>query len=279
MKDLTKIKKFIKILYLSEVCFIGLAACHLAGNKNGELKFNPVLNKVYHFLLTKYSIKSWSYHSKQFKIYDSVYIGFSLQKINGTDTSATCRLTLNKFIWKGRFKVNYIRDSAHSISTNVVLSDRGKVENVQDMNEILRDIEKDSAAERNLSGVIPNQISESAIADMLNRIFSVIPAKTAKVNDTWISNITLITGHPVSISNFNVLKSHNLDTAAIEIQSNVFARPSPGDEPYIQGNQKGIAFIIFSTGIPYLYKIQSEIVTTTNYYDIKETENFTLNSE
>jgi len=145
------------------------------------------------------------------------------------------------------------------------------------MNAILQDIENDSATGKYLNGVIPDQASETAITDLLTRIFSVIPAKRIKPQDTWITNITLNTKHPINFSNYNVLTSRNDDTAAIEIQSNIFARPSPGDDFYIKGNQKGEALINYQTGIPFSYKTQSEIVTTTSHYDIKNTENFILN--
>src|SRR5665213_1296888 len=122
----------------------------------------------------------------------------------------------------GKFKVNYRRDSLHALSTNVVLSDSGKVVLIQEMSGLLQDIENDSATGKYLKGVIPDEVSESAITDMLNRIFSMIPSKRVKPMDTWITNITLATNHPVNLSNFNVLKTLNGDTAAIEIQSNIY---------------------------------------------------------
>lgn len=268
-------KKFIRFSCLTIVGGILLASCHLS-NKSEKLKFDPVLNKAYYFSLTKYSLKSWTYQSIPAKIYDTVYLNFSLQNIYKTDTSATCRLTLDGFIWKGKHKMNYQRDSLHALSVSVVLSDSGKVKSVGDMDDILRDIENDSATRKFGSVLIPDQVSESAITDMLNRIFSVIPAKAVKPQDTWVTNITLNTNHPVNCSNFNVLKGYHGDTAIIGVQSNVFARLSPGAELYIKGNQSGEASINYQTGIPYYYKTESEIVTTTNYYDIKEDEKFIL---
>jgi hypothetical protein len=268
-----QIKNFIGFSFLVAVGGIVLVSCHWS-NKNEKLKFNPVLNKVYHFSLTKYSLRSWIYQSIPAEIYDTVYLNFSLQNIHKTDTSFTCKLTLDGFIWKGKPKVDYQRDSLDALSTNVVLSDSGKVESVGDMDDILRDIENDSATGKFGSVLIPDQLSENAITDMLTRIFSVIPAKTVKPQDTWVTNITLNTNHPVNFSNFNVLKGYHGDTAIIEVKSNVYARRSPGEEPYIKGNQSGEASINYQTGIPYYYKIESEIVTATNYYDIKEDEKF-----
>ncbi len=72
------------------------------------------------------------------------------------------------------------------------------------------------------------------------------------------------------------LIASNGDTATIEIQSNFFERRSPGDEAYINGKGKGVALVNYSTGIPFLYKTESEVVTTTSYYDIKDIQNFTL---
>ena len=253
----------------------GLISC----NENRKLEFNPVLNKVYHFSLAKYSVNSWTYQSIPMKIPDTVYMNFSLQNIQKTDSSITCKLTINKFIWKGKFQINYKRDSLHALSTLVLLNDSGKVMYVQNTDQILKDIEEDSATGKYLKGVIPDQISESALTDMLNRIFSIIPGRKVEPPDTWVSDITLITNHPVNISNFNVLKSRDGDTAAIEIQSHAFARPSPGYDPYIQGNQKGSAFLIYSSGIPYWYSTESEIVTNTNFYDITRSEKFILKLE
>lgn len=257
------------------MCITVLISC----KENRKLEFNPVLNKVYHFSLTKYSVKSWTYQSIPMKIPDTVYMNFSLQNIQKRDSSITCKLTLNQFIWKAKHSVNYKRDSLHALSTIIVLSDSGKVIYVQNTDEMLHDIEKDSATGKYLNGVIPDQISESALTDMLNRIFSIIPGRKVEPTDTWISDITLITNHPVNISNFNVLKSQDGDTAAIEIQSHAFARPSPGDEPYIQGNQKGSAFLSYSSGIPYCYSTESKIVTNTSSYDITREEKFILKLE
>ena len=271
----TQIKNFIWFSCLSALGVTVLASCHLS-NRNEKLKFNPVLNKVYHFSLTKYSLKSWTYRSIPAKMYDTVYLNFSLENIYKTDTSATCKFTVDAFIWKGRHKVNYQRDSLHALSTNVVLGNSGKVKSMGNMDDILRDIENDSSTSKYVKVLIPDHISASAVTDLLNRIFSVIPAKVVEARDTWITNITLNTNHPVNFSNFNALKGYDDDTALIEIQSNIFARRSPGEESYIKGNQSGEAFINSQTAIPYYYKTESEIITTTNYYDVKENEKFVL---
>lgn len=211
-----------------------------------------------------------------YKISDTVFLNFSLQNIQEPGSSDTCKFTLQSFVWKGNFKVNYNRDSLHALSTNIVISDSGKVESIQDMNAIIMDIENDRETGKYLRGVIPDQVSNSAITDMLTRIFSILPAKKVKPSDTWISNITLVTNHPINFSNFLELKSINGDTALVGIQSNIFARPSPGTEFYIKGNQQGEASLEYKTGMPYWYQIQNEITTTTNYYDVIETENFIL---
>ena len=268
-------KNFPKVFCLLLLAITGLISC----NENRKLEFNPVLNKVYHFSLAKYSVQSWTYQSLPYKIPDTVYLNFSLQNIQNTDSSVTCKFVLNQFIWKAKHSVNYKRDSLNALSILVVLNDSGKVMYVQNPNDILQDIERDSATGKYLNGVIPDQISESAITDMLNRIFSIIPGRKVEPQDTWVSDITLITNHPVNISNFNVLKSQNGDTAAIEIQSHAFARPSPGDDPYIQGNQKGSALLSYSSGIPYWYSTESKIVTNTSSYDITREEKFILKLE
>lgn len=271
-----RIKKFIQLCFLAASGGIIFLSCNWFGNQNEKLIFNPPLNKVFHFSLTKYATKSWTSQSVPYKMYDTVYLDFSLQNINKTDTADTCKFTLERFIWKGKFKVDYQRDSLHALPAKVVVSDSGKVEWVQDLDAIVQDIENDSATGKYLYGVIPDHVSETAITDMLTRIFSVIPAKKVEPQDTWITNITLNTKHPVNFSNYNVLKSRNGDTAAIEMQSNVFASRSSGDEFYIKGNQTGEALINYQTGIPYRYETQSEIVTTTSVYDIKDTEKFIL---
>jgi len=256
-----RIKNLPKTLCLLLSCVVVLISCNLSGNKNGKLKFNPVLNKVYHFSLTKYSVKSWTYQSIPCKIPDTVYLDFSLLATRNTDTSVTCSLKWNRFTWGGTHAVNYIRDSLRALSTTAVLSDSGKVIYVQDMSNVLLDIESDGTTGKYLSGVIPDQLSQDAVTDMLNRIFSVIPAKQVKPGDSWIRDITLITNHPVEMSNFNMLKSLNSDTAEIEMQSHFFARQSVGYDPYIQGNLTGTAIISHATGIPYSYKTQSETAT------------------
>lgn len=271
-----RLRKSIQLFFLTLLSGIVLLSCNWFGIKNQKLKFNPEVNKVYHFSLTKYATKSWTYQSTPFKIYDTVFLNFSLKNIHKSDSSDTCQFTLHSFVWKGKSKVNYQRDSMHAKSINFVISDSGKVESMQDMNAIFQDIKNDSATGKYLSGVIPDQVSNSAITDMLTRIFSIIPTKKVKPQDTWITNVTLTTKHPINFSNFLVFKSHNGDTAAIEIKSNIFAELSPGSGFYIKGNGDGEAFINYQTGIPYSYKTQTEIVTTTDYYDVKDSEKFIL---
>src|SRR5690349_2522437 len=117
-----QIKKFIWFSCLPAVGGIVLVSCHQS-NKNGKLKFNPVLNETYYFSLTKYSLKTWGDQSPLAKRYDTIYLDFSLQNIYRTDTFVTCKLTLNGFIWKGKPQVNYQRDSLHALSANVILND------------------------------------------------------------------------------------------------------------------------------------------------------------
>ncbi len=269
-----KNKRFLSFLYLLTGSFIVFIIFYLLSNKTGTLKLNPILNKVYSYTLVKTSEHNFTYQSVAHKIHDTVHINFSMQSIRNLDSTFICRLTFQDFLWNG--KVNYHRDSLHSMSTNVLINDSGMVEDVQDMNDLLQDIEKDSATGKYLVGVIPDHISENAVKDLLNKIFSVVPAQKVKVNDTWIRNIILITKAPVNISNFNVMDRRNGDTAVIAIQSNVSARQSPGDNPYMKGTQKGTALISYSTGMPFLYETQSEIVTTTNYYDVGNTERFVV---
>jgi hypothetical protein len=271
-----KVKTAAQLFSITFVCAIVLLSCNWFGDKNEKLLFNPPRNKIYHFSLTKYSAQSWTYQSVPWNVSDTVYLNFSLENISRTDTSDTCKFTLERFIWKGKMKVNYQRDYLHALSTEIVLSDSGKVLSVQSMNSILKDIENDRATGKYLNGVIPDQVSETALTDMLTRIFSVIPGKKVKPQDGWITNITLNTKHPVNFSNYNLLSSRNGDTADIEIQSNIYARRSPADEFYIKGNQNGEASLDYQTGIPFSYKTESEIVTTASYYDIKNTENFIL---
>ena len=234
---------------------------------------------MYHFSLTKYSATSWTYQSVPHTMYDTVFLNFSLQNIHEPGTSDTCKFTLQNFVWKGRPKVNYYRDSLHALSTYLVMDDSGKVTLMQNMNAIVQDVVDDSGTGKYMSGLVPDQVSNSAITDMLTLIFSVLPAKKVKPGDTWIRNITLATNHPVNFSNFLELKSYNGDTAFIEIQSNIFARRSPGTEFYIKGNQQGEALVDYTTGMPFWYQTKNEIITTTNYYDVKKTENFILKQE
>lgn len=270
------IKKYILFCVFTATIGVLLLSCNWSEHKNEKLQFKPVLNQVYHFSFTKNRIQSWTYQTVPYSVYDTVQMDFSLQKINSKGTPDTCKFTLHSFTWKGKAKVDYHRDSLHALSINIIISDSGKIEAVQNMNNLTQDIIKDSSTGKYLSGLIPDHVSSSAITDMLTRFFSVIPGKKVKPNETWITNTTLSTNHPVNFSNFNRLISRSGDTADIEIQSNIFARRSPGDEYYIKGNQNGEALINYSTGILYSYKTKSETITTTSYYDIKVDEDISL---
>jgi hypothetical protein len=244
-----------------------------------KLKFDPVIHKAYHFSLTKYFSKSWTYQSVPVRINDTVSFKFSLENMNSANTLNTCKLTLYGFTMDGKFHIDYHRDSLHALSTYVFINDSGKVKFIQDVNAMITDIKNDSATGKYLSDIIPDYISNSALTDMFTRIFSIIPDKKVKPDDIWVTDITLITNHPLNFSNFLVLQSRNKDSAMIKITSNVFARLSQGYDFYIKGNQSGEALMNYQTGMPYWYKTETTTITNTNFYDINEVQKFILTQE
>jgi hypothetical protein len=56
----------------------------------------------------------------------------------------------------------------------------------------------------------------------------------------------------------------------------ISARQSAGDVTYLKGDENGYAILSYSTGMPFLFETQSDVVTTTNYYDIKNNEHIVV---
>jgi len=270
---------FIKLL--SYACFYFVYSFTLSGcnfyDGNSKLKLHPAVNKVYNYSLIKTSSAELPYNGITHTKYDTIRLDFSMQVFGKYDSTVTFRVIYTNFKWNS--EINYIRDSAHAQPINIVMNDSGTVMQVLHAGELLQDVEKDSATQNNLTGVLPDYISENGIKDLFNKIFALLPVKKVNENDTWVRNKIMVAKAPISVSNLYVLKSFAHDSAMINIRSYVSARQSVGDVTFLKGNQDGYARVNTSTGMPLLYETHADIVTSTNYYDIKANEHLVVTLE
>jgi len=273
-KYFEKITKLTLHLFVYLNCCVVFTGCNFSNNKIKKLKLNPVLNKMYNYSLTKTSSIQWNYNGTAHTKYDTILLNFSMQKINNSGVFITYKVPYNHFRWNN--EVNYVRDSVHSKPVMVLMNDSGTVMQVLHADELLQDIEKDSATQNYVTGVLPDYISENGIKDLFNKIFAVLPVKSVNENDTWVRNKIMIAKAPIYLSNLYVLKSLSNDSATINIQSFVSARQSTGDVTYLKGDENGYVIVSYSTGMPFLFETQSDVITTTGYYDIKSNEHIVV---
>ena len=273
-KYFEKITKLTLHLFVYLNCCVVFTGCNFSNNKIKKLKLNPVLNKMYNYSLTKTSSLQWNYNGTAHTKYDTILLNFSMQKINNSGVFITYKVPYNHFRWNN--EVNYVRDSVHSKPVMVLMNDSGTVMQVLHADELLQDIEKDSATQNYVTGVLPDYISENGIKDLFNKIFAVLPVKSVNENDTWVRNKIMIAKAPISVSNLYVLRSLGNDSATINIQSFVSARQSTGDVTYLKGDENGYVIVSYSTGMPFLFETQSDVITTTGYYDIKSNEHIVV---
>jgi len=273
-KYFEKITKLTLHLFVYLNCCVVFTGCNFSNNKIKKLKLNPVLNKMYNYSLTKTSSIQWNYNGTAHTKYDTILLNFSMQKINNSGVFITYKVPYNHFRWNN--EVNYVRDSVHSKPVMVLMNDSGTVMQVLHADELLQDIEKDSATQNYVTGVLPDYISENGIKDLFNKIFAVLPVKSVNENDTWVRNKIMIAKAPIYVSNLYVFKSLSNDSATINIQSFVSARQSTGDVTYLKGDENGYVIVSYSTGMPFLFETQSDVITTTGYYDIKSNEHIVV---
>ncbi len=273
-KPFEKFIKWITHLFVYLNCFLVFTCCNFSSHKTKKLELNPVLNKLYNYSFAKTSVIKWPYNGTAYTKYDTILLNFSMQKFNNSDSVTTFKVTCNHFKW--RSDVNYIRDSLHLKPITISMNDSGTVMQVLHADELLQDIEKDSATQNNLTGVLPDYISENGIKDLFNKIFALLPVKKVNENDTWVRNKIRLAKAPISVSNLYVLKSFAHDSAMINIQSYVSARQSVGNVTYLKGDENGYVIVNYSTGMPLLFETQSDVVTATNYYDIKSNEHIVV---
>ncbi|MDQ2864222.1 MAG: DUF6263 family protein [Bacteroidota bacterium] len=238
------------------------------------MKLHPALNKVYNYSLIKTLITEWTYNDTAHTKYDTLRLNFSMQATGNDDSTVTFRVIYNNFKWNSQ--VNYVRDSSYAKPINIVLNDSGSVEQVLNTDALLQDIVNDGSTKYYVHGALPDYISVNGVKDMFNKIFAILPVKKVGENDTWVRNHVMIAKAPVNISNVYALEHLRNDTATIHIQSFVSERQSEGDVTFLKGNVDGYAMINTFTGMPFLYDIRSDIVTTTNYYYIKANEHIVV---
>jgi hypothetical protein len=267
---LERILKLLCNSHLYVLCVCLLISCHLLNNGGKELSLNPAQNNVYKYSFFKASRTEWPYNGDAHTKYDTVHLDFSMKMIGDSNNATTFGVIYHKFKWNN--EVNYVRDSSHAKPFFVILTDSGTVESVMNTDALLQDIRQDISTKKYVYGILPDYISERGVQDMFNKVFGVLPARRVKQNDTWLHNQVMIAKAPVQLSNLFVLEHLNSDTAIIQIQSFISARQSAGDITFLKGNKSGYVSVSSITGMPFLFETQSDIITSANEYDIKESE-------
>ena len=289
-------------------CMCLWGSCQPRQKKEIEFRFDPPFRKEYRYSLTITSaslirryVNDVLTDTANKEINDSVRLDFSVKNIYDMDSILICKLTFHDFKKKiprvtplamaargGHRGLAYINPFAffdsvgyfvHGRSVQLIIDRRGTVKRVDGIDDLIERIAKGSSrTEHQVRRVLADYISDNALKDMLNRIFTVVPQATVQQAERWVRNVTLVTKAPVKISNLYTLTQRSGDTAFINIESIVSAAQSEGGSVYMKGKQTGHAHVSYSTGMPSEYETSWETVTTmTNHlYDVVNKEHFLL---
>lgn len=289
------------------VCVGFWSSCQPRQKKEAEFRFDPPFHKEYRYslaitsssLMRRY-VNDVLTDTANKEIRDSVRVDFSVQNIYDMDSILICKLTFHDFKKKaprstsvvmetpGGRRLVYRNPSAifdsvgyfvNGHSVQLVIDRKGIIRRVDGVDDLIKRIANGSNKEEHqVRRVLADYISDNALKDMLNRIFTVVPQATVQQAERWVRNVTLVTKAPVKISNLYTLKQRSGDTAFINIESIVSATQSEGGSVYMKGKQTGHALVSYSTGMPSEYETSWETITTvTNHlYDVINKERFQL---
>ncbi|MBE7173855.1 MAG: hypothetical protein INR73_24995 [Williamsia sp.] len=299
---------------LYRCCFYLLAllcagmGCQPRQKREIEFRFDPPFRKEYRYALTITSaslirryVNDVLTDTANKNITDSIRLDFTVKNIYDMDSILICKLTFHDF----RKKIPQIRariiglpngeQFVHSNpfalfdsvgyyirgrSIQLVINRKGIVKRVDGIEDLIDRIAKGSHNQTShVRRILSDYISENAMKDMLNRIFTVVPQATVQQAERWVRNVTLVTKAPVKISNLYTLTERSGDTAFIDIESIVSATQSEGGSVYMKGKQTGHAQVSYMSGMPIDYETSWETITsvTSHLYDVVNKEHFHLN--
>ncbi len=158
---------------------------------------------------------------------------------------------------------------------SIIISNKGTVEKVNGIDELISSAARESHQERPLVRQILNDyISENALKDQFNRLFSTVSNKKVKLSDNWANDFTLIAKAPVHVNSVYTLKQFEGDSAYVDIQSKLLA--GTAGNFYLNGTQTGLVILNYYNGLPYLFESFIKTTTTTNHYDVNESEHWLI---
>ena len=296
-----------RVCFYLPACMLVWSSCQPLQKKEREFRFDPPFRKEYRYLLnitsaslTRRYVNNILTDTANGSITDSVRLEFTVKNIYDMDSSLICKLTFHdfkkkipqakvtiigpfpgrQFGFRNRFApLDSVGYFIRGRSVQLVVSRKGFVKRVDGIDDLIEHIARGSNSdEAHIRRLLADYISDNALKDMLNRIFTVVPQATVQPAERWVRNVTLVTKAPVKISNLYTLTQRSGDTAFIGIESIVSAAQSEGGSVYMKGTQTGHAQVSYTTGMPIEYETSWETVTTvtSNMYDVVNKEQFHL---
>lgn len=303
---MTRFAQYRNCLYLS-ACFLIWSSCQPPHKKERAFRFDPPFRREYRYSLTITSaslirryVNDVLTDTANKGITDSMRLDFTIKNIYDMDSTLICKLTFHdfrkkipkvsrriiglspneQFVYRNPFALyDSVGYFIRGRSVQVMINRKGFVKRVDGVDDLVERMARGShRTESQIGRLLADYISDNAIKDMLNRIFTVVPQATVQQDERWVRNVTLVTKAPVKVSNLYTLTQRSGDTARIGIESIVSAAQSEGGNVYMKGKQTGHALVSYSTGMPTEYETSWETVTTvTNHlYDVVNKEHFQL---
>ncbi|MEO7523435.1 MAG: DUF6263 family protein [Ferruginibacter sp.] len=226
---------------------------------------------------------------------DTIKAIFTLKNISQNDSTVTCILSFDKYVVNiPPVSVTFVNvdlsqpiilDNGFSIldsvgyyargtSLNIEMNQKGLIEKVDSVPQMLAAMAAKSHRDyKSVKSLLQDYISVNAITDLMNRSFSISPAKEIVPGFRWMNTVTMITKAPIEVKTFYVPEKSSGDSLTINT-SLLFA--SADSSGVLKGKGNGTLLMSYSTGLPLRSESNAEMVTATSEYDVTEREHLKL---
>jgi hypothetical protein len=279
-----------KNTFQSAIVLFSILFMHSCTSKTTTLlKFNPPQNVPYEFTWQQDSKQkqdpkpgqdSTAQFSHRFTRADSLSIRAQWICVAKNDSISTLEVTIEKISFTILIKMEEgdkkrLFTLLNGYSAIVDVNNKGYVQSVKIKNSPVDTIAKAlHSTPYVVHGLIDDYLSENAIKDYFDRIFTVVPNEKIDPDSVWSNTIFLDTKAPVKVNSLYTLQKIIDDTVQLGMTSIISARQTEGGNPYLQGRQTGRVILSYSSGIPIAYETNAETVYSTNYYDVKTNQHF-----
>jgi hypothetical protein len=262
-----------------------LTVCFSCSNKIPVLKFDPVLDSVYHYILETGLTQMQSNTSDT--MWNSITIHFSLQCLQKEDSLRTMKLVFEGLkVMAPAMETTASKDTSlnpmhHSLyralvsdSVFVLMDKQGQVVQVKGIEALVDRVVHKTQVEKSMANSsLRTFASPEAIRDMLNQVFFFMPNKEISTGDDWVKNFVLTSQAPLKYSNRVIVGRIRRDSVMLDIISTISPKTGEGGSLYEQGKQTG-RMIVDSSGMVWSYAAESATEYKTDSYTVAKNQLF-----